>query len=74
MSRYPIAQTQWKKVASLPEVNRSLKSNPSKLQAAHIDCPAKLNGNMPAEPEPFPLSTAEKPLQPTLRTTMVIPI
>ena len=32
MGKYPITQTQWKVVASLPQVNRSLNPNPSKFK------------------------------------------
>jgi formylglycine-generating enzyme required for sulfatase activity len=32
MGKYPVTQAQWKFVASLPQVNRELKSNPSRLK------------------------------------------
>ncbi|MEL6461439.1 MAG: bifunctional serine/threonine-protein kinase/formylglycine-generating enzyme family protein [Cyanobacteria bacterium J06621_15] len=34
MSKYPITQAQWKAVASLPRVNRTLNPNPSKFKGA----------------------------------------
>ncbi|MEM1395113.1 MAG: bifunctional serine/threonine-protein kinase/formylglycine-generating enzyme family protein [Cyanobacteria bacterium P01_H01_bin.150] len=34
MSKYPITQAQWKAVASLPRINRSLNPNPSKFKGA----------------------------------------
>ncbi|MEO1560083.1 MAG: formylglycine-generating enzyme family protein, partial [Cyanobacteria bacterium J06632_19] len=34
MSKYPITQAQWKAVASLPQINRSINPNPSKFKGA----------------------------------------
>jgi formylglycine-generating enzyme required for sulfatase activity len=35
MGQYPITQAQWKAVASLPQVNRSLKPDPSRFKGAN---------------------------------------
>lgn len=44
MSRYPITQAQWRKVAKLPTVNRELKDNPSTFGSSSIT-----NVNLPVE-------------------------
>ncbi|MBE9216416.1 SUMF1/EgtB/PvdO family nonheme iron enzyme [Plectonema cf. radiosum LEGE 06105] len=36
MGKYPVTQTQWKAVASLPQVNRCLNPNPSKFKGANL--------------------------------------
>ncbi len=36
MSKYPVTQAQWKAVAALPQVNRSLKPKPSKFKGSNL--------------------------------------
>lgn len=36
MSKYPVTQAQWKAVAAMPEVNRSLKPNPSNFKGEQL--------------------------------------
>ena len=36
ISKYPITQAQWKAIASLPQVNRSVNPNPSKFKGANL--------------------------------------